>query len=64
MQSFKDSMKWDEDVFGLGHDLDVYNLIAVGDIQHGRYVELLSLASVTDTEKYVSVTASVKKPLR
>jgi aminopeptidase N len=35
MQSLKDSMKWDEDVFGLEYDLDVYNIVAVGDFNMG-----------------------------
>jgi len=35
MQSVKDSMKWDEDVFGLEYDLDVYNIVAVGDFNMG-----------------------------
>ncbi|TNE66474.1 MAG: aminopeptidase N [Alphaproteobacteria bacterium] len=35
MQSLKRSMKWDEDVFGLEYDLDVYNIVAVGDFNMG-----------------------------
>ena len=35
MQSLKDSMKWDEDVFGLEYDLDIYNIVAVGDFNMG-----------------------------
>ena len=35
MQSVKDAMKWDEDVFGLEYDLDVYNIVAVGDFNMG-----------------------------
>ncbi|HLJ06680.1 MAG TPA: aminopeptidase N, partial [Acetobacteraceae bacterium] len=35
MQSLKTSMKWDEDVFGLEYDLDVFNIAAVSDFNMG-----------------------------
>ena len=35
MQSLKNSMKWDEDVFGREYDLDVYNIVAVSDFNMG-----------------------------
>ncbi len=35
MGSLKRSMKWDEDVFGLEYDLDVYNIVAVSDFNMG-----------------------------
>jgi aminopeptidase N len=35
MESLKRSMKWDEDVFGLEYDLDIYNIVAVGDFNMG-----------------------------
>ena len=35
MESLKQSMKWDEDVFGLEYDLDVYNILAVSDFNMG-----------------------------
>ncbi|GHF29269.1 aminopeptidase N [Kordiimonas sediminis] len=35
MAALKASMKWDEDVFGLEYDLDVYNILAVGDFNMG-----------------------------
>ena len=35
MQSLKDSMKWDEDVFGLAYDLDVYMIVAVDSFNMG-----------------------------
>ena len=28
-------MKWDEDVFGLEYDLDLYNIVAVNDFNMG-----------------------------
>lgn len=37
MESLKESMKWDEDVFGLEYDLDVYNIVAVGDFNMGLF---------------------------
>ncbi len=35
MDSLKRSMKWDEDVFGLEYDLDVFNIAAVSDFNMG-----------------------------
>ena len=35
MASLKTSMKWDEDVFGLEYDLDVFNIAAVSDFNMG-----------------------------
>ncbi len=35
MQSLKTSMTWDEDVFGLEYDLDVFNIAAVSDFNMG-----------------------------
>ena len=35
MESLKNSMKWDEDVFGLEYDLDLYNIVAVDSFNMG-----------------------------
>ncbi len=35
MESLKRSMKWDEDVFGLEYDLDIFNIVAVSDFNMG-----------------------------
>ncbi|MCO6418942.1 aminopeptidase N [Siccirubricoccus sp. KC 17139] len=35
MDSLKRSMKWDEDVFGLEYDLDIFNIAAVSDFNMG-----------------------------
>ncbi|WP_428487565.1 aminopeptidase N [Rhodopila sp.] len=35
MQALKTSMTWDEDVFGLEYDLDVFNIAAVSDFNMG-----------------------------
>ena len=35
MVSLKKSMKWDEDVFGLEYDLDLFNIVAVDDFNMG-----------------------------
>jgi len=35
MRSLKTAMKWDEDVFGLEYDLDVFNIAAVSDYNMG-----------------------------
>jgi aminopeptidase N len=35
MRSLKASMKWDEEVFGLEYDLDVFNIAAVSDFNMG-----------------------------
>ena len=37
LESLKKSMKWDEDVFGLEYDLDVYNVVAVNDFNMGEF---------------------------
>lgn len=35
MDSLKKSMKWDEDVYGLEYDLDLFNIVAVDDFNMG-----------------------------
>ncbi|KAK9814410.1 hypothetical protein WJX72_005522 [[Myrmecia] bisecta] len=35
MESLKKSMKWDEEVFGLEYDLDLFNIVAVDDFNMG-----------------------------
>src|SRR5438067_3083109 len=35
MQSLKKAMRWDEEVFGLEYDLDVFNIVAVSDFNMG-----------------------------
>jgi len=35
MGALQRSMKWDEDVFGLEYDLDIYNIVAVSDFNMG-----------------------------
>jgi aminopeptidase N len=35
MQSLKNSMKWDEDHYGLEYELDVFNIVAVSDFNMG-----------------------------
>ena len=35
MDSLKRSMAWDEEVFGLEYDLDIYNIVAVSDFNMG-----------------------------
>ncbi len=35
MRSLIKSMKWDEDVFGLEYDLDIFNIVAVSDFNMG-----------------------------
>jgi aminopeptidase N len=35
MQALKDSMKWDEEVFGREYDLDLFNVVAVSDFNMG-----------------------------
>jgi len=35
LQSLKDSMKWDEETFGLEYDLDIYMIVAVEDFNMG-----------------------------
>lgn len=35
MESLKKSMKWEEDVYGLEYDLEIFNIVAVGDFNMG-----------------------------
>ena len=35
MASLKNAMRWDEEVYGLEYDLDLYNIVAVDDFQYG-----------------------------
>ena len=35
MESLKQSMKWDEDTYGLEYDLEIYNIVAVDDFNMG-----------------------------
>ncbi len=35
MQALKNSMKWDEDVYGREYDLDLFNIVAVDDFNMG-----------------------------
>ena len=35
MESLKNSMRWDEEVFGLEYDLDIYMIVAVSDFNMG-----------------------------
>ena len=35
MQALKDSMKWDEEVYGREYDLDLFNIVAVDDFNFG-----------------------------
>ena len=35
MKALKDSMKWDEEVFGREYDLDLFNIVAVSDFNMG-----------------------------
>jgi aminopeptidase N len=61
MRSLKKAMTWDEEVFGLEYDLDIYMIVGVGDFNMGamenkglnvfntRYV-LASSESATDTD--------------
>jgi aminopeptidase N len=61
MESLKKAMRWDEEVFGLEYDLDVFNIVAVSDFNMGamenkglnifntRYV-LAKPESATDTD--------------
>ena len=69
MASLKKSMTWDEDVFGLEYDLDVFNIAAVSDFNMGamenkglnvfntKYV-LAQPATATDTD-YQSIEAII-----
>jgi aminopeptidase N len=61
MEALKASMRWDEQVFGLAYDLDVFNIVAVSDFNMGamenkglnifndKYV-LASADTATDTD--------------
>ena len=69
MASLKKSMRWDEDVFGLEYDLDVFNIVAVSDFNMGamenkglnvfntRYV-LAKPETATDTD-YQNIEAVI-----
>jgi len=69
MASLKKAMRWDEDVFGLEYDLDVFNIVAVSDFNMGamenkglnifntRYV-LAKPDTATDTD-YQNIEAVV-----
>ena len=35
MEALKNAMRWDEEVFGLEYDLDIYMIVAVGDFNMG-----------------------------
>jgi len=35
MESLKDAMEWDEETYGREYDLDVFNIVAVGDFNFG-----------------------------
>ncbi|PIA31831.1 hypothetical protein AQUCO_04800018v1 [Aquilegia coerulea] len=58
MYSLKAAMKWDEDVFGLEYDLDLFNIVAVPDFNMGamenkslnimpQFLELLVMSTST-----------------
>ena len=69
MASLKKAMRWDEDVFGLEYDLDVFNIVAVSDFNMGamenkglnifntRYV-LAKPETATDTD-YQNIEAVI-----
>ena len=69
MASLKKSMRWDEEVFGLEYDLDVFNIVAVSDFNMGamenkglnvfntRYV-LAKPETATDTD-YQNIEAVI-----
>jgi aminopeptidase N len=69
MASLKKAMRWDEDVFGLEYDLDVFNVVAVSDFNMGamenkglnifntRYV-LAKPETATDTD-YQNIEAVI-----
>ncbi|MEA1916906.1 MAG: aminopeptidase N [Campylobacterota bacterium] len=69
MKSLKDAMKWDEDVYGLEYDLDIYNIVAVDSFNMGamenkslnifnsHYV-LASSSSATD-ENYLGIQSVI-----
>jgi aminopeptidase N len=35
MKALIDSMRWDEEVYGLEYDLDLFNIVAVAGLQRG-----------------------------
>ena len=39
MDSLKNSMKWDEDRFGLEYDLGIYNVVATNDFNMGNFLQ-------------------------
>lgn len=61
MRSLKNAMKWDEEVYGLEYDLDIFNIVAVPDFTMGamenkslnifnsKYI-LVSQETATDTD--------------
>jgi len=69
MASLKKAMQWDEEVFGLEYDLDIFNIVAVSDFNMGamenkglnifntRYV-LAQPATATDTD-YQNIEAVI-----
>src|SRR3954447_22124657 len=69
MESLKKAMRWDEEVFGLEYDLDVFNIVAVSDFNMGamenkglnvfntRYV-LAKPETATDTD-YQNIEAVI-----
>jgi aminopeptidase N len=69
MKSLKESMKWDEDTYGLEYDLNVYMIVAVEDFNMGamenkglnifnsKYV-LADTQSATDTE-YMNIQSVI-----
>ncbi|MGC3936563.1 aminopeptidase N [Roseobacter sp. EG26] len=69
MQAIKDSMKWDEEVYGREYDLDIFNVVAVDDFNMGAMENkglnvfnssavLASQATSTD-ENFVRVEAII-----
>lgn len=54
MYSIKRSMKWDEDVFGLECDLDLYNIVATNDFNMGA----MWVGNTSDTNVVLEVILS------
>ena len=52
MYSIKRSMQWDEDVFGLECDLDLYNIVATNDFNMGAMYVILSFLSFQISLEY------------
>jgi aminopeptidase N len=46
MQSLKNAMRWDEEVYGLEYDLDLYNIVAVDDFNMGPWKTRVSTSSI------------------